>query len=166
MSIERLRAHYGFSRMPFGKDLAPSMLHPSRAHAEATARIAWCIDERALGLVIGEQDGGRQSRPVGPRRIALHHHLRIAARLWAPGGSTPPSSPPSVGSPASTAMIRSMRLQSGSDPRIPPAQCPCLDLSARAVSSSMCWLAVSAAGIHPPGAEPGKAPPAVVVVRV
>jgi hypothetical protein len=23
MSIERLRAHYGFNRMPFGKDLAP-----------------------------------------------------------------------------------------------------------------------------------------------
>ena len=27
MSIDRLRAHYGFSTMPFGKDLAPSMLH-------------------------------------------------------------------------------------------------------------------------------------------
>ena len=27
MSIDRLRAHYGFTRMPFGKDLAPGMLH-------------------------------------------------------------------------------------------------------------------------------------------
>ena len=32
MSIDRLRAHYGFTRMPFGKDLAPGMLHaPWRA---------------------------------------------------------------------------------------------------------------------------------------
>jgi type II secretory pathway predicted ATPase ExeA len=59
MSIERLRAHWGFSRMPFGKDLAPSMLHRSRAHGEAVARIAWCIDERALGLVTGEVGAGK-----------------------------------------------------------------------------------------------------------
>src|ERR671924_283108 len=34
MSIDRLRAHYGFTRMPFGKDLAPGMLHAHGAHAE------------------------------------------------------------------------------------------------------------------------------------
>ena len=27
MTIDRLRAHWGFTRMPFAKDLAPSMLH-------------------------------------------------------------------------------------------------------------------------------------------
>ena len=27
MSIDRSRSHYGFSRMAFGKDLAPGMLH-------------------------------------------------------------------------------------------------------------------------------------------
>jgi type II secretory pathway predicted ATPase ExeA len=27
MSIERLQSHWGFSRMPFGRNLAPSMLH-------------------------------------------------------------------------------------------------------------------------------------------
>ena len=27
MTIDRLRAHWGFTRMPFSKDLAPSMLH-------------------------------------------------------------------------------------------------------------------------------------------
>ena len=26
-----LRNHYGFTRLPFGKDLAPSMLHPTPA---------------------------------------------------------------------------------------------------------------------------------------
>ena len=32
MSIERLQSHYGFTRMPFGKDLAPGdAARPSRA---------------------------------------------------------------------------------------------------------------------------------------
>ena len=25
--IDKLQAHYGFTRMPFGRDLAPGMLH-------------------------------------------------------------------------------------------------------------------------------------------
>ena len=37
-----LRNHYGFTRTPFGKDLAPAMLHHYPAHAEAVARITWC----------------------------------------------------------------------------------------------------------------------------
>jgi len=57
--IERLRAHYGFSRTPFGRDLAPQMLHRHRAHAEATARITWLIAERALGVVTGEVGAGK-----------------------------------------------------------------------------------------------------------
>lgn len=57
--IGRLRSHYGFDRMPFGKDLAPSMLHPSKAHAEASARIAWCVEESALGVVTGEVGVGK-----------------------------------------------------------------------------------------------------------
>ena len=32
-----LRNHYGFTRTPFGKDLAPSMLHHYPGHAEAVA---------------------------------------------------------------------------------------------------------------------------------
>jgi type II secretory pathway predicted ATPase ExeA len=59
MSIERLRAHYGFNRMPFGKDLAPQMLHTTRAHQEAVARIGWCIDEHALGVITGEVGAGK-----------------------------------------------------------------------------------------------------------
>lgn len=59
MTIDRLRAHWGFSRMPFAKDLAPSMLHAHRSHAEAVARIAWCIDERVAGVVTGEVGAGK-----------------------------------------------------------------------------------------------------------
>jgi len=59
MSIDRLRAHYGFTRMPFGKDLAPGMLHAHRAHSEAVARISWCIGEQAIGVVSGECGAGK-----------------------------------------------------------------------------------------------------------
>jgi type II secretory pathway predicted ATPase ExeA len=59
VTIDRLRAHWGLSRMPFGKDLAPSMLHAHHAHAEAVARIAWCIDEQTIGVVTGEVGAGK-----------------------------------------------------------------------------------------------------------
>ena len=59
MSIERLQSHYGFTRMPFGKDLAPGMLHAHGAHAEAVARIQWCISEQAIGVISGECGAGK-----------------------------------------------------------------------------------------------------------
>jgi hypothetical protein len=27
MTVQRLQAHYGFTKMPFGRNLAPGMLH-------------------------------------------------------------------------------------------------------------------------------------------
>ena len=59
MSIEKLQAHYGFTRMPFRRDLAPGMLHRHAAHAEAAARISWCISEHALGVITGEVGAGK-----------------------------------------------------------------------------------------------------------
>jgi len=59
VTIDRLRAHHGFSRMPFGKDLAPGALHAHRSHAEAVARITWCIAERAIGSITGECGSGK-----------------------------------------------------------------------------------------------------------
>jgi type II secretory pathway predicted ATPase ExeA len=59
MTIDRLRAHWGFTRMPFAKDLAPSMLHSHRSHAEAVARVTWCIDEVVMGVVTGEVGSGK-----------------------------------------------------------------------------------------------------------
>ncbi|MCI0690338.1 MAG: hypothetical protein L0Y54_24330 [Sporichthyaceae bacterium] len=56
--IANLRAHYGFSRMPFGRDLAPGTLHRYDSHSQAAARINWCIQERALGLITGEVGPG------------------------------------------------------------------------------------------------------------
>jgi type II secretory pathway predicted ATPase ExeA len=45
--------------MPFGKDLAPGMLHAHGAHGEAVARIGWCISEQAIGVVSGECGAGK-----------------------------------------------------------------------------------------------------------
>ena len=59
MSIQRLQAHYGFTRMPFGRSLAPAMLHRHAGHAEAVARITWCVDQHALGVITGEVGAGK-----------------------------------------------------------------------------------------------------------
>jgi type II secretory pathway predicted ATPase ExeA len=57
--IEKLQAHYGFNRTPFGRDLAPGMLHRHASHNEAVARITWCISERSIGVVTGEVGAGK-----------------------------------------------------------------------------------------------------------
>lgn len=57
--IERLQGHWGFTRTPFGRDLAPAMLHRHRGHAEAVARIGWAINERALAVITGEVGVGK-----------------------------------------------------------------------------------------------------------
>ena len=57
--IDKLQGFYGFSRMPFGRDLAPGMLHRHHSHGEAVARITWCVTERRIGVVTGEVGAGK-----------------------------------------------------------------------------------------------------------
>lgn len=57
--IEKLQSHYGFTKTPFGRGLAPQMLHRHASHGEAVARISWCIHERGLGVVTGEVGAGK-----------------------------------------------------------------------------------------------------------
>jgi type II secretory pathway predicted ATPase ExeA len=57
--IEKLQGFYGFTRMPFGRDLAPGMLHRHNAHGEAVARITWCVAERRIGVITGEVGAGK-----------------------------------------------------------------------------------------------------------
>jgi type II secretory pathway predicted ATPase ExeA len=57
--LQNLQGHWGFTRLPFGRDLAPSMLHRHRTHGEAVARITWAVSERALGLITGEVGVGK-----------------------------------------------------------------------------------------------------------
>ena len=91
--IEKLRSTYGFTKTPFGRGLAPQMLHRHGAHAEAVARIDWCISERGLGVVTGEVGAGKtcllytstaNSGAMG----------REVARTVVPGVRVPSSRPP------------------------------------------------------------------------
>ena len=51
--------HFGFTRTPFGKSLAPSELFTRAPHEEAVARIRHCIAESALGVITGEVGTGK-----------------------------------------------------------------------------------------------------------
>ena len=59
MSLDKLCSYFGFTRTPFRRDLAPAMLHRHGGHAEAVARIRWCISETALGVITGEVGAGK-----------------------------------------------------------------------------------------------------------
>ncbi|WP_160141015.1 ExeA family protein [Cryobacterium shii] len=59
MSIDTLQSHYGFTRMPFARDIPPQALNPYPSHREAIARIDWCVSQRQLGLISGEVGAGK-----------------------------------------------------------------------------------------------------------
>lgn len=41
--LAKIQSFYGFTRMPFGRDIAPGQLHRHAGHAEAVARLTWAI---------------------------------------------------------------------------------------------------------------------------
>jgi type II secretory pathway predicted ATPase ExeA len=51
--------HFGLSRTPFGKGIAPKDLFSRQSHAEAVARIHFCVLESALGVITGEVGAGK-----------------------------------------------------------------------------------------------------------
>jgi len=54
-----MQTYFGFTRMPFGRNLAPGMLHRHRSHAEAVARITWCIEQHHIVVITGEVGAGK-----------------------------------------------------------------------------------------------------------
>jgi type II secretory pathway predicted ATPase ExeA len=52
-------AHFGLARTPFGKSIPARDLFPRQAHAEAIARIGFCVVESALGVVTGDVGAGK-----------------------------------------------------------------------------------------------------------
>ncbi len=68
MSIATLQAHYGFTKMPFGRDIPAQALHAHPSHREAIARIDWCVSQRQLGVITGEVGAGKTVAV----RAALH----------------------------------------------------------------------------------------------
>jgi type II secretory pathway predicted ATPase ExeA len=59
VTVDRLKAHYGFTKQPFGRDLAPGQLFTARSHQEAVARLRWLTDEAAIGVITGEVGAGK-----------------------------------------------------------------------------------------------------------
>ena len=51
--------HFGFTRTPFTKSLAPTELFSRQAHQEAVARILHCVQESSLGVITGEVGAGK-----------------------------------------------------------------------------------------------------------
>src|SRR4249920_4000865 len=52
-------AHCGLARTPLGKQIAARDLFARQAHAEAIARISFCVVESALGVVTGDVGAGK-----------------------------------------------------------------------------------------------------------
>ena len=60
MSVDRLCSFFGFTHMPFGRDLPPSWLYRSTAHAEAVARLDLVRGRaRVQGTLTGEVGCGK-----------------------------------------------------------------------------------------------------------
>ena len=95
MSPAPWATHFGLARTPFGKSIPARDLFPRQAHAEAIARISFCVVESALGVVTGDVGAGKT--------VALR---AAVAALTAPGtrSSTSPtrrSAPGACMSPSS-----------------------------------------------------------------
>jgi type II secretory pathway predicted ATPase ExeA len=109
--IDKMQAHFGLTAMPFGRDLAPSMLHRHACHAEAAARITWTITEKTLGVITGEVGVGKTVAvraalaALDPTRHTviyignpatgvrgIHHHIVTPSAAGPP--TAPPPSPP------------------------------------------------------------------------
>jgi type II secretory pathway predicted ATPase ExeA len=52
-------AQFGLTRTPFGKSIPARDLFARQAHAEAIARISFCVVESALGVVTGDVGAGK-----------------------------------------------------------------------------------------------------------
>src|SRR6266702_3301360 len=52
-------AHFGLARTPFGKSIPARDLFARQAHAEAIARISFCVVEQALCVVTGDVGAGK-----------------------------------------------------------------------------------------------------------
>ena len=81
------------------------MLHRHGGHAEAVARIRWCIAENALGVITGEVGAGKTvalRAALAELDASRHTVIYLPNPASVPAASTPPSSPGSAGSPGST----------------------------------------------------------------
>lgn len=69
--------HFGFTRTPFSKTLAPSELFTRAPHQEAVARILHCIQESALGVITGEVGAGKTVAARAARATLDPTHYQV-----------------------------------------------------------------------------------------
>lgn len=75
--LAKIQSFYGFTRMPYGRNLAPGMLHQHAEHAQAAARIGYGIDTRGITIITGEVGIGKTvaARAALDRADRTRHHL-------------------------------------------------------------------------------------------
>src|SRR5439155_17164808 len=75
--LDKIQSFYGFTRMPYGRNLAPGMLHQYADHAQAAARIAYGINTRGITVITGEVGVGKTvaARAALDRADRARHHL-------------------------------------------------------------------------------------------
>jgi type II secretory pathway predicted ATPase ExeA len=75
--LDKIQSFFGFTRMPYGRNLAPGMLFHYTDHAQAAARIAYGIDTRGITVITGEVGVGKTvaARAAIARAEPARHHL-------------------------------------------------------------------------------------------
>jgi type II secretory pathway predicted ATPase ExeA len=70
-------AHFGFTRTPFSKGIPAKDLFLRKAHAEAVARIHFCVAESALGVLVGDVGAGKSVaiRAAATALDPTRHHI-------------------------------------------------------------------------------------------
>jgi general secretion pathway protein A len=75
------RKHFGLTRHPFGKEIAPDDLFPSAASKELEARLAHLLDLRGIGLFTGESGSGKSTIC---RKVATSLHPSLYRVFYVP----------------------------------------------------------------------------------
>lgn len=56
-----VQAYYGFTRLPFAKDIPPTDLFPAEGQHELYARLSYLTQQRGIGLLTGETGCGKST---------------------------------------------------------------------------------------------------------
>ncbi len=59
MTLPAWISRFGFAHTPFGKTIAATDLFSRPSHEEAVARVRFCVQERLLGVIVGEVGAGK-----------------------------------------------------------------------------------------------------------
>ncbi len=111
--------HYGFSRLPFTKDIPADLLFEAAGQSELCARLEFLLKQRGLGLVTGETGSGKSTairRFVSSLDSARHSVVYLANPILGLSGIyrdllVALGHEPPFGKPKAVARIRSAFLE-------------------------------------------------------